>query len=311
MRLIFAFSFLFSFSPALASGQKLLFFEEARVLGERVRLIDLIDTKSLREDEIKRLALISIATSPKENSVLTIEERALAQVVRVHRLTEKFEAPIKIPNEIRVIGPEAAWNETNFRIHLAVLAKLPGSSVKIEALRLPPQRPELENSRWTIDNSLISSWKGSVTVPVRFKTTQGKEVTEWVTAQIKHLRPSAVSLRYLKHGDRITKDDFVVEMRDSSRSLDASPTAENIIGKKLNRAIPVGQIIWSADFEKNKMVERGQMVDLLHESEGLRIKMTGIAQDDGGLGDRVRIQNQDSKKVVSAVVVGNARVELK
>ncbi|MBX9767334.1 MAG: flagellar basal body P-ring formation chaperone FlgA, partial [Bdellovibrionales bacterium] len=183
--------------------------------------------------------------------------------------------------------------------------------VKIEALRLPPRRPEMDDARWTIDNSLVSSWKGNVTVPVKFKTAQGKEVTEWVTAQIKHLRPSAVSLKYLKHGDRITKDDFAIEMRDSSRSIDASPAPEQMIGRRLNRAIPVGQIIWAGDFEKNKLVERGQLVDLHLETEGLKIKMTGIAQDDGGLGDRVRIQNQDSKKVVSAVVVGNARVELK
>jgi flagellar basal body P-ring formation protein FlgA len=58
-------------------------------------------------------------------------------------------------------------------------------------------------------------------------------------------------------------------------------------------------------------VERGQLVYLLLEDEGLNVKMTGVAQDDGGMGDRVRIQNQESKKIVSAVVVGNARVELK
>ena len=293
------------------AASKLIFFDEARVMNDRVRMADLVDTRSLSDEEMRRLSAISIAKAPVDNSVLTLEERALAQLVRVHGLAEKFEGPLKIPSEIRVIGPEAAWNETNFRIHLRAFVHQPGTEAKIEGLRLPPLRPWMERARWSLDRTAVSNWKGAVSIPVKFLRRDGVEVTDWVAAHIRQMRSSPVSVKFLRAGQTIAKEDFAMELRDSSHSIDGSLDSSEMIGRRLKKSVPIGQIIWAGDFERTKLVERGQSVDLLLDQGGVRVKMAGIAQEDGGMGDRVRIQNPDSKKTVSAVVVGSAQAELR
>ena len=50
------------------------------------------------------------------------------------------------------------------------------------------------------------------------------------------------------------------------------------------------------------MIARGQRVWLLAESGSLTVRMSGTALETGAPGDRIRVQNNESKKVVQGLV---------
>ena len=59
-----------------------------------------------------------------------------------------------------------------------------------------------------------------------------------------------------------------------------------------------------------RLVRRGRAVTMTYEREGLRITALGQAQDDGALGEAVRVVNADSRRQVQGVVAGPDRVAL-
>jgi flagella basal body P-ring formation protein FlgA len=55
---------------------------------------------------------------------------------------------------------------------------------------------------------------------------------------------------------------------------------------------------------------KGDKVTIMAVSVGLSLKVSGIAQQDGNLGDTIRVQNASSKKIVSATVSSTREVSI-
>lgn len=93
-----------------------------------------------------------------------------------------------------------------------------------------------------------------------------------------------------------------------------APTAivvpDELIGAEARRRLRPGSTLTERDVGPPRLVRRGRPVRLVYLRPGLRLEVLGTAQDDGGLGDLVRVQNVDSRRQLQGVVSAPDEVTL-
>jgi flagella basal body P-ring formation protein FlgA len=62
------------------------------------------------------------------------------------------------------------------------------------------------------------------------------------------------------------------------------------------------------DLIEPKIIKRGERVMITAAKSGIGIRMNGIAQSDGNRGQVIRVKNQNSERVINAIVTGIGEV---
>jgi len=76
------------------------------------------------------------------------------------------------------------------------------------------------------------------------------------------------------------------------------------------RQLRAGQALKGADVSKPDLVQRDQGVTLIYDTVGVHLTVLGKALESGTEGDVVNVMNLQSKRTISGVVVGRARVAI-
>lgn len=85
---------------------------------------------------------------------------------------------------------------------------------------------------------------------------------------------------------------------------------DDIIGKETTRGLRAGEPFSLKKLRAPILVKRNQKVRMLYEKNGLYLVTEGRVLADAGAGERVKVMNEDAKKVVTGVVTqeGDVRV---
>lgn len=120
-----------------------------------------------------------------------------------------------------------------------------------------------------------------------------------------------VTRRPVTRGQGLRADDLVLSETDVSRLHKAYFTnIEDVVGLRSKRAIAAGKTLHAGLLRREQLVKRGKTVSIAAQVSGLRVSMRGKALADGGLGDRIRVKNLNSGRIVSGTVAGNGLVEV-
>ncbi len=121
--------------------------------------------------------------------------------------------------------------------------------------------------------------------------------------------PVLVASRALSRGDHVTAADVDTQMRERA-GLGAAwyGSVDELEGRVLSRTVGAGSVLAPASFVPAHLVRRGQSVTLIGESKGFEVRAQGKALADAGAGDRVRVENQSSRRVVEGEVRADGNV---
>ncbi len=120
-----------------------------------------------------------------------------------------------------------------------------------------------------------------------------------------------VARRALPRGHLISAGDVIADERDVSRLHSAYITdARFLVGQRLRSPVLPGSIITASQLKADNYVKRGQTVTLVATSNGISIRMAGKALNDGGLNQRIRVENLNSGRVVEGIVRSREHVEV-
>lgn len=155
---------------------------------------------------------------------------------------------------------------------------------KLQAF-MPPGSRKLGNTSIGIRCSGPKPWK--LYVPVR----------------IKMMGHVLISANYLPKGTVVRSADLKrVDFDLASLRQGYFTMANQITGKMLKQAIPLGRIITPAYLSKPKLVRRGENVIILAKTSGFEIRMKGKALMDGTAGELIRVKNIKSHRIVEGTV---------
>lgn len=123
----------------------------------------------------------------------------------------------------------------------------------------------------------------------------------WVLALV--VSPAAAETVIAKHTIRAQQ---IIATSDLAVAKGVTPgtasTLEQVAGLEARRVIYAGRPVALSDVGPPALVERNEIVPLAYRVSGLTIKTEGRALGRGGLGDRIRVMNLDSRAPVNGVI---------
>jgi flagella basal body P-ring formation protein FlgA len=135
--------------------------------------------------------------------------------------------------------------------------------------------------------------------------------TLYVPAEIAVYGPTLVAARALQRGEELGAADVrVVEQDLGSLPPGSLSVATEAVGKRLKRSIAAGTPVTSSMLKVTQLVRRGQAVVLLAKAGGVQVRSAGKALDSAAKGERVRVENSTSGRVVEGIVVAEGVVQV-
>ncbi|MBI5432615.1 MAG: flagellar basal body P-ring formation protein FlgA [Planctomycetes bacterium] len=151
---------------------------------------------------------------------------------------------------------------------------------------------------------------GAFSVPVEVRVDGSAYRTVWTNWRLDlwELRP--VLVRPVKTGDAITGDMLVEKRVALNGSTAKRLDARQIIGAVASRNLAAQSAVVEADLIRPAVVRKGDSLFLSIRKGAINARVAAIAQENGALGDRIRLELVDTKRVLTAVVMARDTAEI-
>jgi len=144
-----------------------------------------------------------------------------------------------------------------------------------------------------------SHLRGNTTVGVRCDSDKPWSI--YIAVKIAIYQQAIVSTNSMTRGQIIGDSDISLEEVDISRLRGHSfELKENLVGTKLKTSVKANQIIDSASV---CLICKGDAVLITASSSVIDVSVAGTALNDGSRGDKIRVQNNASRRIIDAVVI--------
>jgi len=153
-----------------------------------------------------------------------------------------------------------------------------------------------------------SKVQGKTTIGVR---CQGpRPWTLYVPASVTTVTQVLVANSPLRRGHIVTAEDVSLQARDANR-LNAAylNNPEQVIGKALKRNLANKALFTSAVLTEPHIIHKGQHVDLQAGHGGLQVRASAIALAGGAVGEKIRVKNLSSSKVVEGTILASGIIQ--
>lgn len=150
-------------------------------------------------------------------------------------------------------------------------------------------------------------------VPLSIEFSVDGEIQKKVhtNATIEMMVEVVVAKKLLQKHKSITEDDIEVRRMDlADLPGNVITDLDSVLGKRTCRAIGSKTVLRTDLIELPPIIQRGDIVMVVAESNGLRITALGKARRKGRLGERIPVENFDSKKILHAEVVDSRTVKI-
>ncbi|MDR2422857.1 MAG: flagellar basal body P-ring formation chaperone FlgA [Deltaproteobacteria bacterium] len=294
----------------------MIFPSENTVEGERIILGDVATVAPDSPEDQKLadlLASLDLGQAPGPGRRITLRRQILEQRIASSG-APLSEARFSLPAEVTLYGGGQSSRESQVRtIVQNYLAKTePYVSGHYDLVSLtsakPPTLPNGQVEYRFV--SLPSSNPGFLTGTIFFSVDGRDAARLRITAQIDLRMPALVAARDLPRGQILAEGDLAESQVAYSQSKGALKETSQAVGQTLRVSLRAGAPVRDRDLVQTSMVKKGETVTIVAQSGGLKVTALGQARQDGALGQTISVINQDSKKTISAKVIGPGQVEV-
>lgn len=181
------------------------------------------------------------------------------------------------------------------------------------------------NTRWQGEVALAVAGKPQIRVrrassrPLRGPTVlrvgidvDGQTLrTMSVTADIRYLRPVLVASHMLRRGEALEESMFEKAERDITTLRHGYYTeAAMLQDMQTRRSLGEGDVLTHNHVAAIPVVRRGAAVLLVARTSRLSASALGEAMQDGGVGERIRVKNSDSGKILYGQILDAKTIQI-
>jgi len=133
------------------------------------------------------------------------------------------------------------------------------------------------------------------------------------TADVLVEAPIAVASRVIQHGEALGPNNIALEIRSLGPHILSGFFAswESITGRRAKGVVAKGAVIGISQSEVPKLVQQGQMVEMIYDRPNLMISARMKALQSGEENQWIRVENARSHKTLMARVVAPSTVSLR
>jgi flagellar basal body P-ring formation protein FlgA len=307
-----------TFSNRDASGADSLVIslkETVSIQSATILLKDVADIQGPDLPAIERFSNISLGASPEFGAVKTLTRhqidesiQAVAGPIRDVKLSGAAAVQVRIKgnpidsSEIAsllkaYILKTTSWKESEIEVH---------SIGNISGIEMPPDGAEL---RLSSAETVVG--RQNITALLEIMRAGKPQRCYWITAKILiHTDVWVATQRILpgqivESGNLVKQSKVIEDLRSTYiRNLD------EVVGKIAHRNFSPGDLILRDAFTDPFLIKRGETVQLRLQRSGIMLTSSARAEQDGRLGQVIRVRNLDFSTVLKAQVTGRSQVLL-
>lgn len=175
----------------------------------------------------------------------------------------------------------------------------------------PPTVPAGNTPNLAVAQVSFDAASGRFTALLSVSTPDAPPVHARVSGNVIAMTDAAVLARHVRPGTVLTADDVrTAHIHAGLLRGSAAVAPPAAVGQALRHDMPPGTPLTAADLTRPKLVARNDAVILSLEASGLALTAQGVALEDGGAGDRIRVQNPSSHAVVIGEITGTGAVRV-
>jgi flagella basal body P-ring formation protein FlgA len=142
---------------------------------------------------------------------------------------------------------------------------------------------------------------GNVSIGVRCNGSHPWKL--YVQARVSLTEDVMVAKDFIARGEPLTPGRFVIETRDVTDAIRGYLTAaDQVAGMVARQPIQAGQLLSPGMLKKPLLIRRGDQVDIVSRAGAMEVRMRGSALGDGCEGDRIKVRNGNSRRVIEGLV---------
>jgi flagella basal body P-ring formation protein FlgA len=288
--------------------------EQSVVTSNNVLLKDISDLHG-SDAVIENASQISLGSAPGVGVIVTLTRRQIigliqkssaelpeiefegAEIVAIKRPGRPVQSDEISQVAIAYLLKNTAWKESQIEILSLERPKL---------IELPPG-----DARLQVSPDLPVTGKGKIIFPMELIQENSVLQRFWITMKIRIKAGVLTAARSIRPGKVIEPEDMVLAgavLGDLHSTYLNAPG--ELIGKTSDRYFSPGDPLTREGFSEPLLIKRGDSVQLKLERSGLIITAQGRAEQDGRLGQTIRVRNLDFSTLVTGQVAGRAEVKV-
>ena len=285
--------------------------ETAVVSGPEILLGDLADLPESGGAENAGLAAVSMGPSPMPGEVRIVTRTEVGRTLEIAALPG---VGVAGASQVRVSRSSRPLTEAEvtpvLKRHVAAITTWQPEDIEIRAIRNlnGVQIPEGNTTVRFIMKSAPSSFR-RLLLPLEISVDGRPFRVVWITADVRIYATVMQAARALSFGTVVTGDDIRparIEVSDPRAAYVRS--AEAATGKVLRRRLKSGELITEDALSDPLVVRSGDTVRLRLEKPNIRVVILARAEQDGRMGQSIRVRNLEFAHVLKALVVGPGEV---
>ena len=283
--------------------------------GEVMYLKDIAEIKGEDADFVNRLKNVAIGYSPLPGELQSITDEQLKLSIKRDRIAVE-DIKLNSPKQVNISRKYFEFTPQQLRSAIEDFVE---------------SRTDITKGRIVVDNV---NYSGKIILPspdfgyeinagsslnssgrkffnIIFKT-DGKFLKGLnIAADLKVVLPVAVAANHIKKGEPVSETSIQIEEREISRDLTQIVTdPSDVIGKQAKVDIAKGEVITIGSAETMTLVNQGDVVNIVAESNMLRVAVKGVVRDKGGKGELVKVLNVSSNKIIHAKIIDSNTVKV-
>jgi flagella basal body P-ring formation protein FlgA len=130
-----------------------------------------------------------------------------------------------------------------------------------------------------------------------------------VPVQMQVYRQVLVTARPLARGDSLGPGDVRREERDVSQlGYGYIESLDQVAGRSLARPLNAGSVLTPGQLSSRQVIRNGDEVQLVAQLDGIEVRTAATALSGGDTGERLRVRNAHSGRIIDGVVLGAGEV---
>ena len=134
-----------------------------------------------------------------------------------------------------------------------------------------------------------------------------KAVPIRVKVEITH--SAVVTTKMIERGDKFTKENVVLARKSTTSIMRGSISRlEDVLGRSAAVPVPAGVVLRLTEIFDPPLIKQGQIIQAVVRKGNLEISVEAKAMENGKIGDRIRVENTLSRKVLRGKVLNEKTV---
>lgn len=282
--------------------------EKVTITKSNISLSDLAQVTSLKndlDDVVVSLGKISIEKSPAPGKEFLLSSSKIVQKIRdegfnLNKIGYVFPKNIVVKRAGRLLTDQEVKNAINeyFKKEKREVTLL--NIALIEKTYVLPEDLSVEVASYSRDP--INKLKANFTLNVLGGTGSRQKVL--ATCSLEEWKDIPMANRQIYKGEVLKDEDFIMaRMNLSKLPKDAFDNGKEVLGKEAIKNISQGEIFSNRILTIPPIIREGDKIKILYQSKLLSAMATGIALENGGINQKIKVKNDSSNKNLEAYVV--------